>query len=147
MYRLTRSPLTAAAAAAMMVAAMVAGPAGAGETPAPEGAKVYFISPQDGETLSSPVTIVFGLEGMGIAPAGVEKEKTGHHHLIINAELPDPDFSIPADENHRHFGGGQTQATIELPPGSHSLQLLLGDHNHIPHNPPIFSEKITVTVK
>ena len=84
---------------------------------------------------------------MGVAPAGVEKEKTGHHHLIINAGLPELDFSIPADENYRHFGGGQTEAMIELPAGTHTLQLLLGDHNHIPHNPPVTSEKITITVK
>ena len=148
MYRLTRSQLTAAATAAIMLASMmVAGPLDAGETPAPEGAKVYFISPQDGDTVSNPVTIIFGLEGMGIAPAGVEQDMTGHHHLIINAELPDLESPIPADDNHIHFGGGQTQATIELPPGSHSLQLLLGDHDHIPHNPTIASKKITITVK
>ena len=116
-------------------------------TPAPEGAKVYIISPEDGATVSSPVTVVFGLEGMGVAPAGVEKEKTGHHHLIIDAELPALSEPVPSDDNYRHFGGGQTEVSVELSPGSHTLQLLLGDHNHIPHDPPIHSEKITITVQ
>lgn len=116
-------------------------------TPAPAGAGVYIISPQDGATVSSPVTVVFGLMGMGVAPAGVEKAKTGHHHLIVDADLPALDEPIPADDNYRHFGGGQTETSVELAPGSHTLQLLLGDHNHIPHDPPVASDKITVTVK
>ena len=118
----------------------------AGSTPAPEDAHVYFVSPADGAEVSSPVTVVFGLEGFGVAPAGVEWANTGHHHLLINADLPDMDMPIPADDNYRHFGGGQTQVTLDLPPGEHSLQLLMGDHNHIPHEPPVMSEKITVTV-
>lgn len=116
-------------------------------TPAPEGAVVYIVSPQDGATVSSPVTVVFGLKGMGVAPAGVEKDKTGHHHLIIDAELPPLDEPVPSDDNHRHFGGGQTEVTVELALGPHSLQLLLGDQNHVPHDPPVQSEKITVTVE
>lgn len=116
-------------------------------TPAPKGAKVYIISPQDGATVSSPVKVVFGLAGMGVAPAGVEKAKTGHHHLIIDAGLPPANESVPADENHRHFGGGQTEATVELAPGRHTLQMIMGDHNHVPHDPPVVSEKITITVK
>lgn len=122
----------------------------AGETPSVPGAKVYIISPQDGATVSGPFTVRFGLKGMGIAPAGVEKEKTGHHHLIINAPLPageDLDYAIPADENYRHYGGGQTETELTLPPGEHTLQLLLGDHNHIPHDPPLASPQITITVK
>lgn len=115
-------------------------------TPAPEGAKVYFVSPMDGETVKSPVTVIFGLEGMGVAPAGTDKEKTGHHHLILDAPLPPLDQGIPADENHIHFGGGQTQTTVELTPGEHTLQLLLGDLNHFPHDPPIVSDRITITV-
>ncbi|MEZ5528587.1 MAG: DUF4399 domain-containing protein [Porticoccaceae bacterium] len=108
----------------------------AGETPAPEGAKAYIISPADGATVSSPVTVQFGLSGIGVAPAGIEKEKTGHHHLLIDVkELPDMNSPIPGDEHHRHFGGGQTEVSIDLPPGQHTLQLLLGDHHHIPHNP------------
>ena len=116
-------------------------------TPAPEGARVYIVSPQAGATVSSPVTVVFGLDGMGVAPAGVEKEKTGHHHLIIDADLPSVDEPVPSDDNYRHFGGGQTQTTVELAPGSHSLQMIMGDHNHIPHDPPVVSEKITITVQ
>ncbi len=114
---------------------------------APEGASVYFISPTDGAEVSSPVTIKFGLKGMGVAPAGTEKAKTGHHHLLIDTKLDDYENSIPADEQHRHFGGGQTEATIELKPGKHTLQLVLGDHNHIPHKPVVESKVITITVK
>lgn len=122
----------------------------AGETPAPDGASVYFINLKDGDTVSSPVHIQFGLRGMGVQPAGVEgKPHTGHHHLLVNSEITgeDLDYSIPADDNHRHFGGGQTEATIELTPGTHVLQLIMGDMNHIPHNPPVMSERITITVE
>lgn len=132
--------------AAFLVFGLVA-PAFAGETPAPEGAKLYFIEPADGATVSSPVKVVFGLSGMGVAPAGIEKEHTGHHHLIINADLPNLDEPIPADDNYRHFGGGQTETMVELPAGTHSLQLLLGDWSHVPHNPPVTSEQITITVE
>lgn len=116
-------------------------------TPAPEGASVYIISPRDGEVVASPVTVRFGLKGMGVAPAGVEAQGTGHHHLLIDAEVPNSGLPIPADDNHRHFGKGQTEATIELAPGQHTLQLLLGDHLHIPHAPPVVSERITITVE
>ncbi|WP_299390785.1 DUF4399 domain-containing protein [Pelagibius sp.] len=129
---------------------LAAGSALAGETPAPPDARVYFIDLQDGQTISSPVTIRFGLSGMGVAPAGVDdKENTGHHHLIINEAIEGEELNepIPADDKHIHFGGGQTEATVELPPGTHTLQLVLGDWSHIPHNPPVMSERITVTVK
>ncbi|MBI1384868.1 MAG: DUF4399 domain-containing protein [Rhizobiales bacterium] len=118
-------------------------------TPAPEGASVYFIGLADGDTVTSPLVIRFGLKGMGVAPAGVEKEKTGHHHLIIDETVEGDELleSLPADDNHKHFGGGQTEATITLASGRHTLQLVVGDHNHIPHNPPIMSERITITVK
>ncbi len=117
-------------------------------TPAPAGAKVYFISPENGAKLKSPVTVRFGLSGMGVAPAGTVKEATGHHHLLIDVDtLPATDMPIPADDKHRHFGGGQTEVSVELAPGKHSLQLLLGDANHIPHDPPIVSEKITIEVE
>lgn len=121
----------------------------AGETPAPEGAGVYFINIEDGDTLTNPVTIQFGLKGMGVAPAGTEKEHTGHHHLIINETIEGEELNepIPADDQHVHFGGGQTEKNLELPSGTHTLQLVLGDWSHIPHNPPVMSEKITVTVK
>ena len=117
-------------------------------TPAPEGAKVYFISPVDGETVSSPVIVRFGLSGMGVAPAGMGNENTGHHHLLIDVDdLPPLDQPVPADDNHLHFGGGQTETSIELAPGKHTLQLLLGDMNHLPHEPALVSEKITIEVQ
>ena len=127
--------------------AAMSGFAIAGDTPAPPDAAVYFIDPSDGDVVSSPVLVRFGLKGMGVAPAGTEKAKTGHHHLIVDTDLPSFDEPIPSDEKHRHFGGGQTETLVELPPGKHSLQLLVGDQNHIPHNPPIYSEKITITVE
>lgn len=116
-------------------------------TPSPKGARVYIVSPKDGATVKSPFTVVFGLEGMGVAPAGVNVPNTGHHHLIIDSPLPPLDQPIPKDAKHMHFGGGQTQVTLQLPPGKHTLQLLLGDLNHVPHVPPVFSKKITITVK
>ena len=110
--------------------------------------QAYIISPVDGATVSSPVQVVFGLKApWGVAPAGVTMENTGHHHLIIDADLPDLTAAVPKDENHRHFGGGQTETSIELAPGEHTLQLLLGDFKHVPHNPPIISEQIRITVK
>ena len=113
----------------------------------PEGAELYFVSPKNGETVTGPVTVIFGLKGMGVAPAGVEKENTGHHHLLINTGLPALDLPVPSDDKHKHFGKGQTQTTIELPPGKHTLQLLLGNHLHVPHNPVVASEVIEITVK
>lgn len=114
------------------------------------GPKAYFIGPKDGETVKSPVHAVFGLRGMGIAPAGVEKENTGHHHLLIDVPLPSGEAlgeAISKDEQHIHFGGGQTEADIELKPGRHSLQILLGDSNHMVHKNPVYSERITITVE
>ena len=116
-------------------------------TPSPAGAEVYFITPQDGATVSSPVTVKFGLKGMGIAPAGIVFENSGHHHLIIDADLPPVGAPIPTDAQHMHFGKGQSEATIDLKPGKHSLQLLLGDFAHTPHDPVVASKKITITVK
>jgi len=112
----------------------------------PAGAKVYFISPQHGETVRSPVTVRFGLKGMGVAPAGIEMVNTGHHHLIVDAPLPDLTATIPTDDHHRHFGGGQSETEITLAPGTHTLQLVLGDYLHVPHTPPVVSEQITITV-
>jgi hypothetical protein len=116
-------------------------------TSAPDGAAVYFITPSDGATVESPVRVRFGLSGMGVAPAGTEKEMTGHHHLLIDQTLEDFDNPIPADDTHRHFGGGQTETTVDLASGTHTLQLVLGDHNHIPHQPPVMSQVITITVE
>lgn len=117
------------------------------QTPAPANARAYIISPADGEIVNNPVTVKFGLEGMGVAPAGINVKNTGHHHLLVDTDLPPLDKPIPADEHHIHFGKGQTQTTLTLSPGKHTLQLLLGDANHIPHSPPVMSEKITITVK
>ena len=116
-------------------------------SPRPEGARLYFITPADGETLSSPVTVRFGLSGMGVSPAGVEHAAAGHHHLIIDADLPSMDLPVPKSEHYRHFGAGQTEVELELEPGEHTLQLLLGDHLHLPHDPPVVSEQITITVR
>lgn len=117
-------------------------------TPSPTGATAYIISPAHGEVVTNPVTVKFGLSGIGIAPAGVNKINTGHHHLLIDLDnLPTPKKAIPSDANHRHFGGGQTETTLDLTPGTHTLQLLLGDMAHIPHHPAVMSEKITITVK
>lgn len=117
-------------------------------TPAPEGAKVYIISPASGDVVSSPVTVKFGLVGMGVAPAGVDKPNTGHHHLLIDVDgMPPAGMPLPADANHRHFGGGQTETSVELAPGQHTLQLIMGDQNHVPHDPPVVSERVTITVE
>jgi hypothetical protein len=117
-------------------------------TAAPEGASVYFITPNDGATVDQTFTVKFGLKGMGVAPAGIDVPETGHHHLLIDTEtLPDMSQTLPATDNIRHFGKGQTETELTLKPGKHTLQLLLGDKNHVPHNPPVLSEKITVTVK
>ena len=152
MRRWNRDGLRAGIVGAALVAAGVA-LAAHHETPAyeraasPENARLYFISPADGETLDSPVTIRFGLSGMGVAPSGVARDKTGHHHLLVDTDLPALDAPIPADANHVHFGGGQSEATVELEAGTHTLQLLLGDANHVPHDPPVASERIAITVR
>ena len=109
--------------------------------------EAYIISPQDGETVKSPFVVRFGLKGMGVAPAGVEMPGTGHHHLIIDAPLPPPGQPVPFDDNHKHFGKGQTETELSLPPGEHTLQLILGDHTHIPHDPAVASKPIRVRVQ
>ncbi|CAA6804973.1 MAG: ATPases of the AAA+ class [uncultured Thiotrichaceae bacterium] len=115
---------------------------------APEDAKAYFIDPVDGAEVEKNFTVRFGLSGMGVSPAGLEKDKTGHHHLLINLEeMPDLSKPLPANDNLKHFGGGQTEVELTLEPGTHTLQLLLGNHLHIPHDKPVMSEKITITVK
>jgi Domain of unknown function (DUF4399) len=135
--------------AATLAATFAATVAHAGETPAPADAKVYLINLKDGDTVTSPVTIRFGLSGMGIAPAGTEAPNTGHHHLIIDAKIEGEALNepIPADEHHIHFGKGQTEATVTLPKGSHTLQLVLGDWSHVPHKPPVMSDRITINVE
>jgi len=109
---------------------------------------VYFISPADGDQVSNPVTVRFGLSGMGVAPAGTDKANTGHHHLLIDVDgTPPAGQPLPSDAQHKHFGGGQTETSVELTPGKHTLQLVLGDMNHVPHEPPVMSEKITIEVE
>lgn len=117
------------------------------QTPSPQGADVYFITPEDGAVTKSPLIVRFGLADMGIAPAGVDIPNTGHHHLLINSKLPTLDRPIPKDESHRHFGGGQTETRLMLAPGIYTLQLILGDYRHIPHDSPVISKKITITVE
>lgn len=112
-----------------------------------EETDLYFITPQDGATVSGEFTIQFGLRGMGVAPAGVEKDNTGHHHLLIDVDtMPAMDMPLPSTDQVRHFGGGQTETTLKLPPGEHTLQLVLGNYAHIPHEQPVMSKKITVIV-
>lgn len=116
-------------------------------TVAPAKARVYFISPGNGQVLKGPVTVRFGLADMGVAPAGTVAEGTGHHHLVIDSPLPALNQPLPKDDKHLHFGKGQTETTLTLAPGRHTLQLVLGDANHIPHQPPVISSAITITVK
>lgn len=117
------------------------------QSASPAGAEVYIISPKAGEVVNREFTVRFGLRGMGVAPAGIAAENTGHHHLIIDAPLPGSAMPIPMDDQHRHFGKGQTETVLTLRPGKHTLQLLLADANHIPHQPAVYSKKITITVK
>lgn len=118
------------------------------QNPSPAGARIYLIAPADGATVTSPVLVQFGLGGMGIAPAGIELEGTGHHHLLIDVDAADLDLGapLPAGDEVRHFGKGQTEVLLDLAPGRHTLQLVLGDHLHTPHTPPVVSEKVTITV-
>ncbi|MDR6499796.1 DUF4399 domain-containing protein [Burkholderia sp. DN3021] len=120
----------------------------AGRTSSPPGAEVYIIWPSDGATITGgKFWVRMGLRNMGICPKGIERPNVGHHHLLIDTDLPPLDQPIPSDRNHLHYGAGQTEARIELPPGKHTLQLLMGDHDHVPHDPPVYSKKITITVK
>jgi hypothetical protein len=120
-----------------------------GPTPAPKNAYLYIGYPNNNQTMPAgkPIKVWFGLRNMGVAPKDVKYPNTGHHHLLIDVDLPPMDKEIPNDRNHLHFGAGETETTIELPPGKHTLQLLMGDEKHIPTNPPIYSKKITIYVK
>jgi Domain of unknown function (DUF4399) len=116
----------------------------------PKDASVYIISPADGAKVKGPVTVVMGLAGLGIAPAGVDKPKTGHHHILVDADPPagaDLMNPLPADDHVKHFGGGQTQTVVTLAPGKHTLQLLVGDQNHVPYDPPLISKRIAIEVE
>ena len=129
------------------IAALGLASASMAREPSPAGAEVYIISPKDGAKVKSPVTVVFGLKGMGIAPAGIKFDNTGHHHLLVDTDVPaDLTQPLPANENHVHFGKGQTETSLTLSPGKHTLQLLLADFTHTPHDPAVISKKITITV-
>jgi hypothetical protein len=115
---------------------------------APENSNVYFISPADGQNVDKTFTVKFGLSGMGVSPAGIKKDNTGHHHLLIDTkDLPNMQLPLPATDKIKHFGGGQTETQLTLSPGKHTLQLVLGNYQHIPHSKPVLSEKITIIVK
>ena len=142
--------------AAVLALSLLAAPVWAGgETPSNPDARVYFANLSDGDTVTAPVTVVFGLSGMGVAPAGIEKENTGHHHLLIDRPplgqgedgADELSNGLPSDDNHLHFGGGQTEVTLDLAPGQHTLQLVLGDYGHVPHATPVVSDVITITVE
>ncbi len=132
--------------AAFAAAGAAHGQTKGGPTPSAPGATVYFVDIKEGATLPTKPTVHFGLRNMGIAPAGLDRENSGHHHLIIDMPTPPLDRPLPNDFNHLHFGAGQTEAQVTLTPGKHTLQLILGDKDHIPHNPPVISERITVNV-
>ena len=148
-----RTPFVTLLAAAVFGTAAAAGPAApaaaADATPAPDQAYLYIGWPNDGQVLAAnrPIRVWFGLRNMGVAPKGVKFPNTGHHHLLIDAATPGPGVEIPSDRNHLHFGAGETETTIELPPGRHTLQLVMGDERHVTFDPSVASRKITVTVK
>jgi uncharacterized protein DUF4399 len=147
-----QQPPTAPAASAPPAAAPATAPSPAPAAlvrkPAPAGAMAYIIEPADGAMVTNPVRVVFGLKGIGVAPAGTDRPDAGHHHLLIDSGLPtDLGVPIPNDDTHKHFGGGQTETTLTLAPGKHTLQLLLGDHLHVPFDPPIASSVVTIEVQ
>jgi hypothetical protein len=143
------APAAAPPAAAPVAAApAAAAPAALTRKRAPAGAMAYIIEPTDGAGVTNPVRVVFGLKGFGVAPAGVERDDAGHHHLLVDTGMPaNLGLPIPNDDQHRHFGGGQTEVELTLSPGRHTLQMLLGDHLHIPHDPPIVSSVVTIEVE
>lgn len=138
--------IIAVAAVAVLLLADIAV---AARTPGPANAVVYIGWPTDGQVVPAgkPFRVWFGLRNMGVAPKDVKFPNSGHHHLLIDSDLPPMDQEIPSDRNHLHFGAGQTETTLELPAGKHTLQLLMGDDKHVPHDPPVYSKKITITVK
>ena len=140
-------PAQPESAAAEHAAQSEADPVALPRTTSPEDARVFFISPADGDTVSNPIKVEFGIEGMEVARAGDNRPNSGHHHLLIDTGLPNLGMPIPADQQHIHFGDGSTSTEITLPAGQHTLRMLLGDHQHIPHDPPVVSEPITITVE
>ncbi len=147
LYVLTACGDKAATGEAVIEPEAATQPAELPRTTSPEGASVFFIMPADGATVSNPVSVEFGIEGMSVIKAGDNQPNSGHHHLLIDTELPDLGQPIPKDERHIHFGDGSTTAEITLDSGQHTLQMLLGDYLHIPHNPPLVSDVVTITVE
>lgn len=139
--------LSRLALGAVLLFAPMLAPA-ADRAPSPAGAEVYIVSPKDGAKVKGAVTVVFGLKGMGVAPAGIKFDNSGHHHLLIDSDAPaDLSQPLPATEKSIHFGKGQTETTLTLAPGKHTLQLVFGDSLHVPHEPAVISKKITITVE
>ena len=139
---------TAIISAALAIAALALTPAFAARTSSPENAEAYIIWPTDGTVIhGGKFWVRMGLRNMGVCPKGVNIPNVGHHHLLIDTDLPSLGEQIPSDRNHLHFGAGETEGRIELPPGKHTLQLLLGDHDHVPHDPPVYSKKISIIVQ
>lgn len=140
--------MTTAKIPLLLILLMATGPIWAemAKTPSPEGAAVYIVSPSDGATVPTTFRVHFGLRGMGVAPAGTDKANTGHHHLLVDGKMM-PAMSQPLGQEVIHFGGGQTETELTLEPGQHTLQLILGDKGHVPHDPPVVSEVVTITVK
>jgi hypothetical protein len=133
--------------AAFLIAGLAATTAAAEGTPISNDARAYIVWPKTGMVIhGGKLWVRMGIKNAGVAPAGEERPNTGHHHLIVDAPLPPMDQEIPADKNHLHFGAGQTEVRLELPPGKHTLQLLFADHNHVPHTPPVYSEQVTIIV-
>lgn len=133
---------------ALMFVSFAAAAADLPLSPSPDGASVFFVEPTDGATVTSPFTVKFGLKGMEIAPAGTDVPNSGHHHLLIDVtDQPDMKLPLPANEHVVHFGKGQTETQVTLPAGKHTLQLVFANYLHIPHDPPVVSKRITVTVK
>jgi|SRR5688572_5738798 len=138
---------TAVIASTLLASALAFAGVSLAREPSAPGAEVYIVSPKDGATVKGPVTVVFGLKGMGIAPAGIKFDNTGHHHLLVDSDPPaDLSQPLPATEKSIHFGKGQTETTLTLPPGKHTLLLVLGDSLHVPHEPALVSKKVTITV-
>jgi predicted small lipoprotein YifL len=141
------TPEASTEAPAPMAEKSAPAPQASARTPSPPGAKVFLIMPEDGETVYSPVAVKFGVKGMDVAPAGTDEPNSGHHHLLIDTKIEDYNAPIPSDETHKHYGGGQTEAAVGLSPGKHTLQDVFADKNHIPHDPPVESEVITINVE
>ena len=145
--RYLRTPLLMTVGVLIAISGLAAPGLAAERQPAPKDAYAYIGWPNDGEVVTQRFKVWLGLRYFGVAPAGVNRANTGHHHLLIDTDLPPLDEQIPNDKKHIHLGAGQTETYVELPPGRHTIQLLMGDYDHVPHDPPVMSKKITVIVR